>query len=363
MARLTCWSSCLGAGVLAASLVIVGEPGLSAACACGGVVSNDSNARVAGEEALVTTDGHTETMVMRLDLRSSADDAALVVPTPTPAKVGLSSGTRFSDLAGYSAPVTETRRHWSVDLSHLWRHLGLGGFSARSAAPSESAQAPGTPSVLDQVELGPLEATTLAGGDVAGVQQWLGSHGYTMRPEVVARLDPYLKQGWAFVAMRLTGPTPLNGQLPPVKFVFGSDQLIYPMRMSAAARSEQDVVIYTLGPHRMQRVDPDTTRQGVVVDYAGSIASWLPTPQVLTEFPGNGAFLTRLSVQINDPGAITSDFAFTPAPNDDRYQKVSYIDEDEDITVPVLILGYLVAVAVAVLVVIVLSRRRKSAVR
>jgi hypothetical protein len=362
MARLTRWSSCVGAGVLAAGLLVVGGPGLSAACACGGVVSHDSNARVASEEALVTTDGHTETMVMRLDLRSSEDDAALVVPTPTPAKVSLSSGTRFSDLAGYSAPSTKYRRHWSVDLSHLWPPLWIGGLGARSAA-LRSAPEPGTPSVLDQVELGPLEATTLAGGDVAGVQQWLGSHGYTMRPEVVARLDPYLRQGWAFVAIRLTGSTPLNGQLSPVKFVFGSDQLVYPMRMSAAARSDQDVVIYTLGPHRMQRVDPDTARQGVVVDYAGSIASWLPTPQVLTEFPGNGAFLTRLSVQINDPGAITSDFVFAPAPNDDPYQRVNYIDEDEDITVPVLIVGYFVVVGVAVAVAIVLSRRRKSALR
>jgi hypothetical protein len=115
--------------------------------------------------------------------------------------------------------------------------------------------------VLRQVQLGPLEATTLTGGDVSGVQQWLNAHGYTMRPEVVARLDPYLTQGWAMVAMRLTSTDQLNGRLAPVKLVFASDRLVYPMRMSAAAQTPQRVVVYTLGAHRMKRTDADAAAQ------------------------------------------------------------------------------------------------------
>lgn len=343
------WWSWVGAGVLATSLLVVGSPGLSAACACGGVVSSDSSARIADEVALVTTDGHNETVVMRLNLRSTADNAALVVPTPTPATVSLSDPSIFDELEILSAPRIETRRHWTFG-AHL---MGVG------ARPPT-----GAPTVVNQVQLGPLEATTLAGGDVAGVQQWLGSHGYIMRPEVVAQLDPYLRQGWAFVAIRLTGPAPLDGNLAPVKLVFAADRLVYPMRMSAAAQTAQRVVIYTLGAHRMQRVDPDAAAQAVDTDYAGSIAG-RTRDQALTALAGSGAFLTRISVQINDPSAITSDFAFAPAPNDQPYQQVVYHDVDEDLAPFVVGGGLLIVVIVAmvtvVAVLIVRTRRRKSA--
>ena len=59
--------------------------------------------------------------------------------------------------------------------------------------------------------------------------------------------------------MRLTGEKPLSGQIDPVTLQFASDRLVYPMRMSAAAKNPQRVVIYALGEHRMQRTDADAT--------------------------------------------------------------------------------------------------------
>ena len=340
------WLHCIGAGALAAGM-IVGSPGLAQGCACGGVVSHDTAARVADEVALLAMDGHNETVIMRLNLRSTADNAALIVPTPTPATVSTASPSLFDELEDLPAPRTETRRHWSFG----------GRTGSEAAAPSGAAG----PTVVNQVQLGPLEATTLAGGDVAGVEQWLASHGYTMRPEVVAQLDPYLQRGWAFVAMRLTGPTPLNGRLAPVKLAFGSDQLVYPMRMSAAARGTQRVVVYTLGPHRMQRVDSDAAAQRVDVDYAGSIAG-RSHDETLSVLDDHGDFLTKSSVTISDPAAITSDFVFAPAPNDAPYQRVIYRDETEDIT-PFVLAGVFLAAVVAVIVTVtvLLLRRRKSA--
>src|ERR1700736_6769132 len=183
------WCGQAAVSVLLASLVGLSMPGVAVACACGGVASSpNSSASIADEEALVTIAGGTETIVVRLNVKSSGSDAGLIVPTPTPATVTTTSPSLFDELATLSAPRIETRRHWGFG-------FGMAG-SARQAASA--------PTVLRQVQLGPLEATTLTGGDVSGVQQWLDSHGYTMRPEVVARLDPYLSQGWAFVAMRLT---------------------------------------------------------------------------------------------------------------------------------------------------------------
>ena len=77
-----------------------------------------------------------------------------------------------------------------------------------------------------------------------------------VRPEMLASLAPYSREGWSFVAMRLTSPQPLDGSLDPVKLTFASDRLVYPMRMSAAARDAQRVRIYAVSDHRLNAPTP-----------------------------------------------------------------------------------------------------------
>jgi hypothetical protein len=331
------------AALLTAGTLTVGSPGIAGACACGAVVSNDSDTRVADEQALVAADGHTETIILRLNLQSSNDDAALVFPTPTPATASQADRGVFDDLEALSAPRDESR-------------YTLGLPVMRAGAPA-TGQAP---SVLAQVQLGPVEATTLAGGDLTGVRQWLGDHGYTMRPEVVAHLDPYLQQGWSFVAMRLTGSAPLNGTLPPVKLVFASDKLVYPMRLSAAARTSQRVLIYTLAPHRTQRDDPDAASEVTEIDYAGSIAGRGHDP-TLVQLAAAAPYLTRMTVTIYRPEQITSDFVFVPAPGDEAHQSVTY--HNTDISAFVLVGAVLLGLALAGAVIVVVRRRRRAAPR
>jgi hypothetical protein len=332
----------IAAGLLTAATLVAGPGGPAGACACGGIVSPDRDAKVTGEQALVALDAGTETIVMRLDMQSVADNAALIVPTPTPATATAAGKGLFGELERLTAPRLERSGTARTDLDEA------------GAAPG------GTPTVVAQVQLGPLEATTLTGGDLSGVRQWLDSHGYTMRPEVSAQLDPYLRQGWSFVAMRLTGQEPLTGQLDPVRLDFASDQLVYPMRMSAAAKDVQHVVVYTLGRHRMQRTDADAATQDVAVDYAGAIAG-RTNDETLTELTRHNPYLTRISTTITDPASIATDFTFGPAPNDDPYQRVIGRTEPEDhaaALLPIAASVIVVLVAAAVLTMLVVRHRR-----
>lgn len=332
----------MAAGVLATGMLLTGPGGTADACACGGIVSSDLDARVTGEQALVSLDAGTETIVMRLDMQSVADNAALIVPTPTPATASAAEQGLFGELERLTAPRHERAATGRTDLD------GAG------AAPG------GAPTVVAQVQLGPLEATTLTGGDLSGVREWLDSHGYLMRPEVTAQLDPYLQQGWSFVAMRLTGDEALTGQLDPVRLDFASDQLVYPMRMSAAARDVQHVVVYTLGRHRMQRNDADASRQDVAVDYAGPIAG-RTNDETLTELARHNPYLTRISTTITEPVSIATDFTFSPAPADDPYQRVISTAEpgdDNGVLLAIAASAIVVVMAVAVLTVLVLRHRR-----
>ncbi|MCX2934634.1 DUF2330 domain-containing protein [Mycobacterium sp. CVI_P3] len=319
----------IGVPVLAAGMLVIGPGATAGACACGGIVSRDLDARVTGEQSLVAIDADAETVVMRLDLSSVADNAALIVPTPTPATASSADPGLFPELERLSAPRIEPNRSGRTDLDEA------------------GAVAAGGPTVVARVQLGPLEATTLTGGDLAGVQRWLDAAGYTMRPEVTAQLDPYLKQGWSFVAMRLTGQEPLSGQLDPVRLDFASDELVYPMRMSAAAKDAQRVVVYTLAQHRMERTDADAAAQDVSVDYAGPIQGRTTDP-VLTELSSRNPYLTRISTTISEPSSVTTDFVFGPAPTDDPYQRViRQADATDDVG------AFVQAVAATVVVIIV----------
>ncbi|MDQ1322615.1 MAG: hypothetical protein QG655_3863 [Actinomycetota bacterium] len=332
----------LTAGVLTAGTLVGGTGAPAAACACGGIVSSDLGARVTGEQALLAMNGGTETIVMRLDVDSVADNAALIVPTPAPATVTAAGPGLFPELERLTAPRVEP--------------------GPRSRAEFDTAAGkPVAPTVVAQVQLGPLEATTLTGGDLTGVRQWLDSHGYTLRPEVSAQLEPYLRQDWAFVAMRLTGEKPLSGQLDPVRMDFASDRMVYPMRMSAAAKDTQRVVVYTLAPHRMQRDDADVARQAVTLDFAG-LADGPFTDATLKELSPGNPYLTRISTTITDPAAITADFSFTPAPNDDSYRRVigPAVPAEPATPVAAIVTVATVAVVGAVIALLVVRRRRSS---
>lgn len=331
------------AALLAAGMLVASPGSTAGACACGGIVSPDLDARVTGEQSLVAIDGTNETIVMRLDLHSVADNAALIVPTPTPATATAANPRLFAELERLTAPRIEPSR------------TAGSGLDEAGAVPA------GGPTVVAQVQLGPIEATTLTGGDLTGVRQWLDGHGYTMRREVTAQLDPYLTQGWSFVAMRLTGEQPLSGQLDPVRLDFTSDKLVYPMRMSAAANDTQRVVVYTLAQHRMQRTDADAAHQDVAVDYAGSIQG-RTSDQTLTELSAKNPYLTRISTTIIQPSSITTDFTFAPASTDDPYQRVIHHGSDSDdggnllVTLGVAVIVIIVATAVGLIWVF--ARRR-----
>ncbi|MFD4356117.1 DUF2330 domain-containing protein [Nocardia sp. NPDC058518] len=284
------------------------------ACACGGVVSGDSSARVNSESAVLGWDGRRETVLMRLGMQFAGADAALIVPTPTPATVSAGNPDSLRELSRMTAPERVTEYDW---------------FGSGSLGGDTSGAAPGSgPDVLGRVQLGPLEATTLRGGDLAGIREWLDTNGYQLRPEVSATLDPYLREGWSFVAMRLTSAKSLSGALDPVLLTFDSDRLVYPMRMSAAATTPQSVHLYIFSDHRVARVDPDTKPHTITTEFASPVGE--PSDPDLKALAAGNNYLTELSIYIPDPATITSDFIFGPAaenvPVRDRIVSKEYVE-------------------------------------
>ncbi|MEV5840075.1 DUF2330 domain-containing protein [Nocardia sp. NPDC052112] len=321
----------------------IGALAPASACACGGVANPPGHpASVREETALVSWDGQRETVLTRLALKSGTEQAALIVPTPKPATVASGSTATFTELANLTAPKVVTRNRW------------FGSGSSAATGEGAMSAAGGGPTVLDRVQLGPLEATTLSGGNLDGIRKWLNDNGYEMRPEVVTTLEPYLRDGWSLVAMRLTSTQPLDGAMDPVRLSFDSDRFVYPMRMSSAAKQAQYVHLYTLSEHRVRRSDPDAAAQSVHVDFAGRVAT--SDPELAPVTTNGRDFLTELRVSIDNPADIRSDFAFEADTSDAEVYRTIYRTENVELFgVPagIVILGAVFLAAIVVIFAIV----------
>lgn len=317
---------CVATAVITATMVLATP---SYACACGAAVTaHGSQATLNHEVALLHWDGTTETIVMQLAMNADTDNVALVVPTPTPAIVTTADQSTFGELDTLSAPLIEHQRHWS-----LRRGVGASG-------PQEAAAR--APHVLNQVRLGPLEATTLTGGDLSGLQTWLSDNGYAIRPAVSAALDPYVRDGWAFVAIRLTSTDLIVGGLDPVRMTFRSSRVKMVTCCGSWAATD--------------------SRMGYThVRFAGDMSTAVRDP-LLRELIGNhGSYLTKVEVDIYQTSRISSDFTFGNAPNDDPYRQV--VTVYDDVALPPLLLVVVSAIAVGAAggaVVVVLRRRRRA---
>jgi hypothetical protein len=208
----------------------------------------------------------------------------------------VSLGDR-EDFAAIDRVTTPER----VEEYDWWTLRGIGD-GATAGAP---------PEVLDVVQLGPIEATTLAASDTAGLQTWLADNDYALSPAVTDLLGGYVDRGWYFVALKLTGDAPLDGGLDPLRFTFASDTLVYPLEMSRAATSPQTVRLFVFADHR----------QRVIFTGAGtppaSFTSWA-APVTGTEVAGFGDFLTVHELYFSEPESqILGDLEFVDTLTDD----------------------------------------------
>ncbi|MFD7159117.1 DUF2330 domain-containing protein [Kribbella sp. NPDC059898] len=318
------------AGVLAVGFVAAGVTP-AWACACGGYLPDaQSQARAYGETALVQHTGSTEEITLSMAVRGASKKAAWIMPVPSAAKVELGDSDLFWRLDRMIQPKRVVKKtYWP------FRDLGIMGHSGNgvgAAAPASGVN------VQQQMVLGPFAVTRLTGTSGTAVTDWLGTNGYVVPATLAANLTPYLTEKWEIVAVKLAPKKDgesMYGATPPLRLTFASERIVYPMRLSKGATTAQTVTVYVATDHRVDAtktpydgVKPQLLFAGRVDDAA------LPKP---------ADYLTAYTASYGDPSRITDDFTFAPAANDDPYQRVTYVTENDGLlsTVLVLLVGVL----------------------
>lgn len=297
--------------LIAIALVVVPLP--ARACACGGFVGSEASpVKVSDERAAISWDGTTERIVMSLSALSETDEAALLIPTPTPASVALADEGVFQALDEVIAP--------EIDVDYYWWPRDEDGAAVGGSEP-------GSVRVLETMDLGPVEVSVLDASNPDDLAAWLDEHGYVMGDSMASAVGPYVTEGWFYVAVRLTAPDAIDGELPPLDIAFESTTLVYPMRMSAAARSDQHVRTYVFAEQRMTRSDPTAGSSPVDVRFAGAPDPTQIENETLLELLDDGPYLTVMDQSFYRPGAqIVSDFTFERSGNGGDYREVVVVE-------------------------------------
>jgi hypothetical protein len=277
------------------------------ACGCGIYLPLEGEASVSEEHVLIRWDGQNEDIVMTLGVLGSSREAAVIFPVPTRAAVKLADGKVFDELRELTKPVEKT-------VYQFFPMIGAG-------APAPA----GGVTVLERQTLGPFDVSTLAATDAGALGDWLSANGYNLSEEVVRALEPYIAQGWYYIAVRLSpgaGEGSLTGALDPLWITFPYDRIVYPMRPSALARSSLTVFMYVLAEHR---VDKPVSFGYESVQYADWVEpAALENAPALQAFVPKKLFLTKIVETIHEPAAITDDYVFQFAGADEVYHAVHY---------------------------------------
>jgi hypothetical protein len=279
------------------------------ACGCGVYIPRENNeGGVLQERALIRWDGVTEEIIMELDVRGEASEAAWILPVPARAEVKLGDPELFGALYEWTRPTIEQRR----------RHVipGFGGGT-------EGAMVGALPvTVFERLDLGPFDVSNLAASDAGALAGWLDANGYSFPPALADVVQPYVEQNWFFVAVRLQAASAeqaLTGALPPIGVRFPSNQLIYPMRATALAPGELPVTLYILAEHRVNKVTSFGATRLSFADWIDPAS--LPADSPLRSVVEQRQFLTKFE-DVVEPGRVDGDYVFLNAAQDTPYREV-----------------------------------------
>ncbi|MEV5967728.1 DUF2330 domain-containing protein [Kribbella sp. NPDC051952] len=339
------------AGVLAVGFVAAGVTP-AWACACGGYLPDaESRARAYGENALVQYDAGTEKITLSMAINGTSKKAAWIMPVPAAAKVELGDDQLFYRLDMMTRPKVVTKKTY-------WPFRNLGIMAGRGDYAGAAPGAGSGVNVRQQMVLGPFQVARIDGSSGTAVTDWLRTNGYVVPATLAANLTPYLTEKWEIVAVKLAPKRDgesMSGATPPLRLTFASDRIVYPMRLSKGATTDQTVTVYVAAAHRVDATklpDPDVKPELL---FAGRVES-----ETLTK-PAD--FLTAYTVTYSDPSRITDDFTFAPAANDDEFQRVTYVTRNDGFwsTIGVLFGGLLLIGGGAALVGRILVHRARVA--
>jgi len=217
------------------------------------------------QKAILVYDAGREDLILQVKYEGPVVEFGWVVPVPGLPTVREGSMKCFYELSEYT--------------QRLWEHPAI-GIQDRNLSPLPAAVAAEPPpvKVIEIKTVGAYEVAVLAAKDSGSLARWLAANQFYFPPGKNDALDPYIKQQWYFVAVKInlvksgfwfstTGKTAIgtaenqathfklaSGELNPLQISFASDRFVFPLKISSANGTPSEIQLYVLSTEpRLER--------------------------------------------------------------------------------------------------------------
>jgi hypothetical protein len=245
--------TCLAALALTGALSMFAEP----ARACGGCfVAPSENTVVTGHRMALSISPTQSVLWDQIQYAGAPEDFSWVLPVKPGARVELANDAWFEALDAATntvvqGPLLNCGGGFASDDGGSLFGCGASADAELSAGANRGVEPPSV-TVVHQGTVGPYETVTLEAEDPAALQKWLDDHGYEIPSDVKPTVDAYVKEGFNFIALRLTPGRDVQA-MRPVRVVTPGSVLGLPLRMVAAGTGvETAIKLFVIGEGRYQ---------------------------------------------------------------------------------------------------------------
>ena len=185
------------------------------------------------QKAFIKYAAGTEDLIIQVSYEGDADQFAWVMPLPAKPVYEKVGGALFHELSKLTAPPPPAAKGR--------------GMGANMPAAGEGVV------VLERKEVGDFDTALLAATDPNALVSWLKDNDFAQPPEAEPIIKQYVAESWYFMAARIKAATAeaaerlRSGTIAPVRFTFSSEQIIYPLRLTAINKGPVEVLLYVAG--------------------------------------------------------------------------------------------------------------------
>ncbi|MFZ5955224.1 MAG: DUF2330 domain-containing protein [Nanoarchaeota archaeon] len=180
------------------------------------------------QKAIIFYENNVETLIVTSDFRGDAKDLVWVIPTPSKPEISKANEEIFSNIEQLTRPVYDNgiyTTRYALD-------------EAMSGAKIDSR----TVSVLSSQKVDYYDVVTLSASNSKDLVKWFNENGYQYPEEYSYVLDYYINKGWYFTVAKVSADSlgsksveqdMLEGHPTPIKLVFSSDKIVFPLKISS----------------------------------------------------------------------------------------------------------------------------------
>ena len=300
---------------LALSAALVSMAAARPAGACGGCFHPPmENPTVVTDHRMIFAVSQQQTTLYdQMRYQGSPSSFAWVLPIAGKVTVGLSS----DELFGVLDSMTSVRVLAPDDACFVPPEC-VRAFPPEAVAAAAPGGGGGGVTVMASEVVGPYETVQLRADDPKALATWLSAHKYQVPPDSQAIIDQYLKEGSAFLAMKLV-PGATVKAMRPVRVTSPGGALTLPLRMVAAgAGATLGVTLWVVsqGRYEPQNFPSFTiTAADVVWDWTTSSSDYAAVRSSKTAASSGNGWQVESSLDLA-PATIATQVEYAPHPGE-----------------------------------------------